>query len=254
MALIELENASLTFNVRQTNNVTLKEAVINKLLRRSSGNSRLEVRALRDVSLKIAQGERLAIVGHNGAGKSTLLKLLAGVYPLTAGRRVVEGKICSLFDIALGFEPEASGWENIAYRSYLQGETPRSVRSKIQEIATFSELEDKFLKMPVRFYSAGMMVRLAFAIATAIEPEVLLIDEALSAGDLSFQRKAKARMMDLMDRAHLMVMVSHDLKSLRELCTRALWMDHGSLRQDGRAEEVINAYEESMMKASGQAA
>src|SRR5207248_8000678 len=136
----------------------------------------LEVRALHDVTLRAAQGDRVGIIGHNGAGKSTLLKVLAGIYPPTAGRRVVEGRISSLFDINLGFEAEATGWENIAYRSYLQGETPRTVRRKRDAIADFSELGN-FLKMPVRYYSAGMMVRLAFSIATAIDPEILLIDE-----------------------------------------------------------------------------
>jgi ABC-type polysaccharide/polyol phosphate transport system ATPase subunit len=203
------------------------------------------VRALQEISFKVQQGERLGVLGHNGAGKSTLLKVLAGIYPPSAGRRTVEGKICSLFDLLLGLEPEASGWENIGFRSYLQGETPRSVRAKVQEIAAFSELGD-FLNMPVRFYSAGMLVRLAFSIATAIDPEVLLIDEALGAGDLGFQKKARARMIDLMQRAHLMVVVSHDLLSLGELCDRVLWMDHGRVRQIGPSGDIIAAYSASM--------
>ena len=138
------------------------------------------VPALHDVSFVLRPGDRLGIIGRNGAGKSTLLKLLAGIYPPTSGRRHVEGRISSLFEIALGFEMEASGWENIMYRGYLQGETPRHIRAKIQPIAEFSELGE-FLNMPVRYYSAGMMVRLAFSIATAIEPEILIVDEVLSA-------------------------------------------------------------------------
>ena len=192
----------------------------------------MEVRALQDINLRIEQGDRVGFIGHNGAGKSTMLKLLAGIYQPTSGRRAVEGRISSLFDIALGFESEANGWENIAYRSYLQGETPTSVRAKKHAIAEFSELGD-FLNMPVRYYSAGMMVRLAFSIATAIEPEILLVDEVLSVGDLAFQNKARERMREMMAKAHLMVVVSHDLDSLTEICNRAVWLDHGRVHKTG---------------------
>ncbi len=252
MARIILDDVSLTFSVRQQTKVTLKDYLVKQLFR-PSVNPRIEVKALRNVSLAVEQGHRLGIIGHNGAGKSTLLKLLAGVYPPTSGTRSIEGKICSLFDITLGFEMEASGWENISYRSYLQGETPRTVEAKAQEIADFSELGD-FLKMPVRFYSAGMMVRLAFSIATSIEPEVLLIDEALGAGDLAFQTKAKARMRQLISQAHLMVLVSHDLTAIQEMCDRILWMDHGCMKMMGQPDEVIQAYRNSQHLAISQAA
>jgi ABC-type polysaccharide/polyol phosphate transport system ATPase subunit len=213
---------------------------------RRDRNPILEVRALQDVHLRIHQGDRVGIIGHNGAGKSTLLKVLAGVYPPSAGRRVVEGRISSLFDISLGFEAEATGWENIAYRSYLQGETARSVRGKRDAIAAFSELGDDFLNMPVRYYSAGMMVRLAFSIATAVEPEVLLIDEVLSVGDMSFQDKARKRMREMMSLAKLAVIVSHDLNSLGQLCDRGIWLDHGRVRAEGPIDDVIDAYTESV--------
>src|SRR5487761_589184 len=167
MAKIELEDLNLTFQVRKNSGVTLKEFIVRGLFRQSA-NPRMTVHALRDVNLAVGDGERVGIIGHNGAGKSTLLRLLAGIYPPTSGRRRVVGQISSLFDIALGFEGDATGWENIGYRSYLQGETPRTIRDKIGAIAEFSELGD-FLNMPVRYYSAGMSVRLAFAIATAIE-------------------------------------------------------------------------------------
>src|SRR5205823_1958749 len=169
------------------------------------------------------------------------------------GRRRVEGQISSLFDISLGFEPEATGWENIYYRSYLQGETRRSVNAKIEAIAAFTELGE-FLNMPVRYYSAGMLVRLAFSIATAIEPEVLLVDEVLSAGDLNFQHKARARMREMMAKAHLFVMVSHDLDSLQKLCDRLVWLDHGRVRRTGPSAEIIAAYRESARPAPPQAA
>src|SRR5262249_1551943 len=153
----------------------------------------VQIHALSGVSLSARDGDRLGIIGHNGAGKSTLLKTLAGIYPPSTGTVDIQGKICSLFDITLGFEHEANGWANILYRAYLQGETPRTRRKeKVNAIAEFSELGD-FLRLPVRNYSSGMMMRLAFAVATSIEPEVLLVDEVLGVGDLAFQKKAKAR-------------------------------------------------------------
>lgn len=244
MARIELEQLSLTFRVRQERTIRLKDFILKRMFL-PSRNPFMEVRALQDINLRIEQGERVGILGHNGAGKSTMLKLLAGIYQPTNGRRFVEGRISSLFDIALGFEGEANGWENIAYRSYLQGETPASVRAKREAIAEFSELGD-FLNMPVRYYSAGMMVRLAFSIATAIEPEILLVDEVLSVGDLAFQNKARERMREMMAKAHLMVVVSHDLKSLAQICNRAVWMDHGRIKMVGGCAEVITAYRSSV--------
>jgi ABC-type polysaccharide/polyol phosphate transport system ATPase subunit len=242
MARIELEKVNLTFNVRKNTGLTLKEFVVRGLFRQSV-NPRMQVHALKDIDLRIDEGQRVGIIGHNGAGKSTILKLLAGIYPATRGRRTVEGKISSLFDIALGFEGDATGWENIRYRSYLQGETPKTVRGKIAAIAEFSELGD-FLNMPVRYYSAGMSVRLAFSIATAIEPEILLVDEVLSVGDLAFQDKARGRMVDMMSKAKILVMVSHDLTSIKKLCQRVLWMDHGAVRADGPAEPIVTAYDQ----------
>lgn len=241
MAHIELHQLNLTFQVRKASGVTLKEFIVRGLFRQSA-NPKMTVHALRDVNLTVGDGERVGIIGHNGAGKSTLLRLLAGIYPPTSGRRRVVGQISSLFDIALGFEADATGWENIAYRSYLQGETPRSVREKIDAIAEFSELGD-FLNMPVRYYSAGMSVRLAFAIATAIEPEILLVDEVLSVGDLAFQEKAARRMREMMSKAKIIIMVSHDLLSIGKLCERAIWMDHGTILDSGPTAEVIAAYE-----------
>jgi ABC-type polysaccharide/polyol phosphate transport system ATPase subunit len=167
---------------------------------RRTPNSVMEIHALQDVSLAFRDGQRVGVIGRNGAGKSTLLKLIAGIYPPTGGRRLVQGRITSLFDIVLGFEGDTSGWDNIRYRGYLQGETPRSIRAKMAAIAEFSEL-GRFLDMPVRYYSAGMTFRLAFAIATAIDPEILLLDEVLSTGDLAFQDKARRRMADMMNRA-----------------------------------------------------
>jgi lipopolysaccharide transport system ATP-binding protein len=252
MARIELDHVDLTFQVRKCGRISLKEFLVRQMFRRSV-NPFIEVRALQDVSVKFVKGERVGIIGHNGAGKSTLLKVLAGIYPPSQGRRVVEGRISSLFDIALGFEGDATGWENITYRSYLQGETPRTIRPKIQPIAEFSEL-GSFLDMPVRYYSAGMMVRLAFSIATAIEPEILLVDEVLSVGDMSFQEKAAKRMKEMMAKAQLIIVVSHDLDSVVRLCDRVVWLDHGRVRQVGPAAETVAAYIESVHSVQKQAA
>jgi len=252
MARIELDQVSLTFRVRKHGRISLKEFLVRQMFRRSI-NPVIKVRALRDVSLTVEEGERVGIIGPNGAGKSTLLKLLAGVYPPMRGRRLVDGRISSLFDISLGFEQDATGWENIFYRGYLQGETPRSVRAKIQPIAEFSELGD-FLNMPVRYYSAGMMVRLAFSIATAVEPEILLVDEVLSVGDMAFQDKARRRMREMMGRARLIVMVSHDLDSLAALCERGVWLDQGRVRMIGPMRRVVTAYTNHVRGTPAQAA
>jgi ABC-type polysaccharide/polyol phosphate transport system ATPase subunit len=240
MSLIELNDVGLLFRVRKLGRISLKEYLLQGLFRPSKKNS-FEVHALEHIDLTVKEGERLGIIGHNGAGKSTLLKLLAGIYPPTSGTRHVRGQISSLFDIALGFEQEASGRENIKYRCYLQGETPKSVRAKMQEIADFSELGE-FLDMPVRYYSAGMMVRLAFSIATAIEPEILLVDEVLAAGDISFQANARDRMRALMSTARAVVVVSHDLSAIEMICDRVLWLEHGRMQMLGPTEEVIAAY------------
>lgn len=240
MRLVELKDVGLLFRVRRHGRVSLKEYLLQGFFRPSK-KSCFEVQALEHIDLTIEEGDRLGVIGHNGAGKSTLLKLLAGIYPPTSGKRKVSGHVSSLFDLALGFEGDASGWENIFYRGYLQGESPKSIRAKMQPIAEFSELGD-FLNMPVRYYSAGMLVRLAFSIATAIEPEILIIDEVLGAGDLNFQHKARERMLNLMSSARAVVVVSHDLASLSMLCDRVLWLDHGRIHMIGPMDTVIAAY------------
>jgi ABC-type polysaccharide/polyol phosphate transport system ATPase subunit len=242
MSLIQLDDVSLLFRVRCHGRISLKEYLVHGMFYRTKRTT-LEVLALDRISLRIDEGERVGVIGANGAGKSTLLKLLAGIYPPTRGRRTVRGRISSLFDIVLGFEQDATGWENMAYRGYLQGETPQTLRPKIQTIAEFSELGE-FLNMPVRYYSAGMMLRLAFSIATAIEPEILLVDEVLSAGDMAFQAKARQRMRELISNAQAVVVVSHDMASLQAMCDRVIWLDHGTIRMEGPTDEVTAAYME----------
>lgn len=240
MASIELDNACLTFRVREQRQITLKEYLLKGMFLQNR-NPLTEIRALQNVSLRIGDRERVGVIGSNGSGKSTLLRLLANIYYPSSGRCKVRGKVSSLFELGLGFEMESNGWKNIFYRGYLQGQSGSSMKAKAQEIAEFSEL-GRFLDIPVRFYSAGMLIRLAFSIATAMEPEILLVDEILSAGDLSFKAKAQKRMQEMMVQARLLVVVSHDLEMLPELCDRCLWLDHGRVRCDGPVEDVIDAY------------
>jgi ABC-type polysaccharide/polyol phosphate transport system ATPase subunit len=195
----------------------------------------------------------MGIIGYNGAGKSTLLRTIGGVYPLSGGTRSVSGSICSLFDIGLGFEMESSGYDNIHFRSFLQGETPQSVKEKVQEIAEFSELGD-FLNIPIKYYSSGMLMRLAFSVATAREPEILLVDEVFGTGDLVFQKKASARMQNFLDRAKIVVMVGHDLTFLQRFCSRVIWMDQGHVRSEGPAREIIADYQRDAEARQQQAA
>jgi ABC-type polysaccharide/polyol phosphate transport system ATPase subunit len=242
VASIALDRVDLTFRVRQQHQITLKEYLLKQMFRRSQ-NPLFEIRALQNLSVTVGDGERVAVIGANGSGKSTLLRLMAGIYHPTAGRRTVRGKVSSLFDLTLGFEMEANGWKNIRYRGYLQGESVEGIRSKTPEIAAFSELGD-FLNIPLRYYSAGMLVRLAFSVATTIDPEILLVDEVLGAGDMAFQEKAQRRLQEMTGRARILVAVSHDLATLSRLCTRALWLDRGHLRADGPVAEVVAAYVE----------
>jgi ABC-type polysaccharide/polyol phosphate transport system ATPase subunit len=245
MKLIELDDVSLHFQVRCRQGTSLKDFMLHGLF--GERKEKMTVKALEHVNLQVEQGERLGIIGHNGAGKSSLLKLLAGIYPPTSGTRRVVGRVSSLFDISLGFEMEANGWDNIRFRSYLQGETPRTVETRMKAIAEFSEL-GKFLDTSVRHYSSGMLVRLAFSVATAIEPEILIIDEVLAAGDCAFQAKARQRMQSLISRAHAVVAVSHDLPSIAKLCNRVIWLDHGQVRKMGETREVIDAYQRWMLE------
>lgn len=240
MAFIELTNADLDFHVRAMGRVSLKEFVAKGMFRRRRDAWRT-VHSLKSVTLRVGRGERVGIIGANGAGKSSLLKLICGVYEPTRGVRRVAGRISSLFDLRLGFEMDATGWENMEYRAYFQGETPKSLAAKRDQIAAFSELKE-FLDLPLRTYSAGMIVRLGFAIATSIDPEILIVDEVLAAGDRAFAEKAKQRIRDLIHRAAIVVLVSHDLAALAELVNRVIWLDAGCVIQDGPAREVIAAY------------
>jgi ABC-type polysaccharide/polyol phosphate transport system ATPase subunit len=250
MAHIRFSNVDLEYPIRE-NQATLKEVIVQLLLRKKK-KSVQNFKALKDVSFEIHNGERVGIIGLNGAGKSTLLRTIGGIYPIQGGTREVTGSICALFDIAFGFEAEATGWQNVYLRSYLQGETPASIESKLKEIEAFTELGE-FLDMPLRCYSSGMIMRLAFAIATSRHPEILLIDEFFATGDLIFQKKAEARMRDFLHQAQIVVMVGHNLEFLQEFCTRVIWLDHGKVHAVGPTRDIIQAYTNEACRLKDQA-
>ena len=203
------------------------------------------VHAIKKMNLEIKEGERVSIIGHNGAGKSTFLKMISGIYPPTNGTLDVSGKISSMFELATGFEMESSGWDNIYLRGLMLGETPKSIKEKMKEIAEFSELGE-FLDMPVKYYSSGMFVRLAFSVSTAIRPDILLLDEVVAAGDASFLKKAEKRMNEMIDIAKIMVLVTHSMSTAKDLTNRCLWFEKGKIMMDGKPEKVIKEYLKNM--------
>ncbi len=237
---VELDDVSVQFRVQQQKRTTLKEYLLHHFLR-PSANPTTTIHALRNVTLRFNEGERVGIVGHNGAGKSTLLKLICRIYAPTGGQTRVNGRVANLLNIGLGLNLSANGWTNIELLSYLQGATPGEVKRKRDEIAEFTEL-GKFLDLPISTYSVGMIVRLCFAVSTSIEPEILVLDEILSAGDAAFQVKARARLLGLIEKTRLLVFASHDLDALRSCCNRLIWMKNGAVERDGSPAEVIDSY------------
>ncbi|WP_031406263.1 ABC transporter ATP-binding protein [Thiomonas sp. FB-Cd] len=203
------------------------------------------VKAIDGLSLALESGDRLGLIGHNGAGKSTLLRVMAGIYPPTAGSVDVHGKIVPLLDIALGMDDQSTGRQNIRLRGLLLGMNDAEIRRKTEEIIDFTELGD-YLDLPLRTYSSGMRVRLAFAVSTAVEAEILLLDEVLGVGDASFQEKANRRLLDLHNRAEIVVLAIHTAEVIRKTCSKVLWMERGKLRMLGGVDEVLSAYEQSM--------
>jgi ABC-type polysaccharide/polyol phosphate transport system ATPase subunit len=206
-----------------------------------------KVYALRGVSLQIPGGESFGIIGDNGAGKSTLLKILAGVVTPTAGRVRANGKVTALLELGTGFHPDLSGRENVIMSGRLMDFSDREIRDRMEEIFAFSELGD-FIEAPVRTYSSGMFLRLAFSVATGFDPEILIVDEALAVGDDYFQKKCIERIMRFRDRGKTLVFCSHNLYQVRELCERALWLDRGEARLRGPAVEVTDRYLEYLGK------
>lgn len=202
---------------------------------------RIIVEAVRNVSQILSEGDRVGIIGHNGAGKSSLLRLLAGIYEPTAGRIIRQGHITPLFDASLGMDLESTGFENIFLRGLFLNLDPEIIRERTAEIAEFTELGG-YLDMPVSTYSTGMRMRLAFGVSTCVDPEILLVDEIFGAGDAKFQAKAKKRMVDLVDRSSILVMASHAMPTIKQICNRAILLDRGEIVAMGDPDEVEAAY------------
>lgn len=238
---IKMKDVDLFYPSSLYNSMTIKEEVFSLLKLQRKKRNLEDVHALKNFNLTVKEGERLGVIGFNGAGKSTLLKALGGIYPIKNGTIETSGEIRSMYELTLGFDMESTGRENIMYRGLMLGETPKQVREKEQEIIDFAELGD-FIDYPIRSYSSGMLVRLAFAISTAVTGEILLVDEILSAGDVAFQKKAKQRMMDVMDHAKILVLVLHDLNTIKEVCTRTILLKNGEIVADGSPEDVVKEY------------
>lgn len=238
---VDLHYSSVAFKERSL------KSLLGGVLRRRRNASAVppvhDVHALKNISLEIGAGERVGLLGHNGAGKSTFLKMVAGLYPISRGTRIVEGTVRSLFDLSLGFEPDATGRENVLYRGLLLGLTPKFMRDIEEEVVEFAGLGE-FIDYPIRTYSAGMQVRLAFAISTAVGGDVLLLDEVIGAGDANFMAKAKQRITRLIEQSEILVLASHDFGALNSLCERGLVFHHGELVFDGPIVESIACYKQ----------
>jgi ABC-type polysaccharide/polyol phosphate transport system ATPase subunit len=222
-------------------------------IRREEGKKRVTIRALDKINLSLKEGDRLALIGHNGAGKSTLLKVLAGVYEPTGGLIKVEGKVSALFNLAPGWDPEDTGYENILNCGLFFGMSRREIEEKTPEIAEVSGL-GSYLDLPSRTYSAGMQTRLAFAIATSIDPGILVLDEGLSAGDASFADAATKRVDRLLSRTRILILASHSMELLQRWCNTAILLERGQIVCSGSVAEVAEVYQRQTLPASGRAA
>ena len=239
MAVIQVSNVSLTYRVLMNRTGSLKELFRDAI----KGRTRvIDYVALNDVSFTVDAGEVVAILGRNGAGKSTLLKILAGVLPATKGSSTVNGKIAPMIELGAGFHPEMTGSENVLFYSALMGRDLKSVKQRTPGIGEWAGVSDH-MGFPLRTFSSGMVARLAFSTATDEQAEVLLVDEVLSVGDSDFQNKSKARMESLIKSGAAVVLVSHDMKSVRELADRAIWLENGTVKMIGKANDVVDAYE-----------
>lgn len=238
---ITAEEIAVTFPVRSNIAREIDQQSASRMLWDQKGRLR-GVRAISGVSFELRKGDRMAVVGENGSGKTTLLQVLAGILAPETGKLTVQGRVTSLININLGTQAEASGHRNITLRGLAAGYSRAEIEVKRQEIAAFSELGE-FLHMPLDTYSAGMRMRLIFSIATAFDPEILILDEWLSAGDTAFREKATKRMNDFVEKAGILVLASHSRKLILDNCDTAIWLDEGQIKASGPAKEIMDAYE-----------
>ena len=235
---ISARDVAMRFRLTDDRIMSLKEFVTRKISGKIKTN---EFWALKGVSFDVHKGEVLGIIGRNGSGKSTLLKCISGILKPTRGSVTCHGNIVPMLELGSGFDPDLTGRENVFLNGAILGYTEEFLKEKFDEIHAFSELGD-FIDVPIRNYSSGMMARLAFSVATVVNPQILIVDEILSVGDESFQVKSRARMMELMSGGTTVLFVSHSLSQIREMCDHVLWLDSGEVKMYGETQEVCDGY------------
>ena len=240
--IITVDHVSMNFRMNTNRTTSMKEWVISRLKRKLKYQ---DFYALKDVSFRVNRGDVVGIIGTNGSGKSTLLKVISGIYKPTSGKVVTAGRVAPMLELGSGFDYELSGRENIFLNGAIMGYSEEFLKEQYDEIVAFSELGD-FIYQPIKTYSSGMMMRLAFSVATLVNPEILIVDEILAVGDERFQKKSFDRMMQLMQGGTTVLMVSHNLDQIREMCSRVIWLKNGSVHMMGETEEICNAYHNSM--------
>jgi len=248
--MININNVSMRFNLGIEKGFSLKQAFVEifdfkKRKERKEQIARNDFWALSDVNFKVKRGEVVGLVGTNGAGKSTLLKVVSGVYKPTKGSVEAYGNICPMIELGAGFDPELTAKENIFLNGAIMGYSKEFLEASYDSIVDFSELHN-FMEVPVKNFSSGMMARLAFSVATITDPEILIVDEILSVGDAAFQIKSEQKMLNMIQGGTTVLYVSHSIESIRRLCTRVAWLDHGRLVMLGEANEVCDAYMKSL--------
>ncbi len=244
--MIELKDVSMKFNLEIEKDNSLKLVFIRFFNPKRRKNKKRKIDnefwALKDVSFSIKKGDVVGIIGANGAGKSTLLKIIAGVYKPTKGKVKVNGKVSPMIELGAGFDNELTGRENIFLNGAILGYSKDFIEKKLNEIVKFSELED-FIDVPVKNYSSGMFAKLAFSISTIVSPEILIVDEILSVGDISFQKKSEQKMLNMIkDKGTTVVYVSHSMESIQKICNKVIWLDHGQIQAYGKTKDVCKMY------------
>lgn len=246
--MIKLEHVSMKFNLGIEKNFSVKQAFVDFFsFKKKKKKKKDEFWALRDISFEVKKGEVIGLIGSNGAGKSTLLKIVSGVMKPTKGKVKVSGVISPMIELGAGFDMELTARENIFLNGAILGYSKQFLESKFDEIVEFSELKD-FLDVPVKNFSSGMTAKLAFSIATIVDPEILIVDEILSVGDIKFQEKSKNKMLDMIKGGTTVLYVSHSLDSIRQLCDRVVWIEHGKMVKVGKTDEICDEYYDTQMK------
>jgi ABC-2 type transport system ATP-binding protein len=250
VAAISLKNVGVDIPIFDVGHASLKNALLGRTIggRFAASGSYMTVSALKNLDFEAHDGDRIALVGNNGAGKSTLLRVVSHVYPPTSGTVHILGKVSPMFETTMGINMDATGLENIQIAGTIWGMTRAQIKNSVDDIVDFTELGD-YLKIPIRTYSTGMLLRLAFAIATVRDPEILLIDEVIGVGDAGFFNKAFARVLKLVERSRILIVASHQDDMLRRFCNKVVWLSHGSLVAYGEIDSVLTAYRNSNAQA-----